>query len=148
MPAVDPKSPITILGGAAVALLVLMFLPWYGVDIGGELGAAARLADVDTTATAWQAFSYTDLLLFVAAAAGIAAFALNGQGNPQAENAIKAAAGLGALCTVLVIYRIVNQPGPNDFIQVKYGAFLGLIAVAGVTFGAWKTMTDGPNSSV
>jgi hypothetical protein len=139
MPAVDPKSPLTILGASGVALLIFMLLPWYGVDLGKFAGAAA-VAGVDTTASAWTVFSYTDILLFLTGVAAIASFVLTSQRHEQAPNAIKAAAGLGALCTFLVIYRIINQPGPNDFISVKIGAFLGLIAVAGVTYGAVKSM--------
>lgn len=140
MPAVDPRSPLTILGASGVLLFITLLLPWYGIDLGGELGAAAKLADVDTTASAWQAFDVTDILLFLTSAAAIASFVLVGQRHEQAPNAIKAAAGLGALCTLLVLYRIVNQPGPNDLVSVKFGAFLGLIAVAGVAYGAYRAM--------
>jgi hypothetical protein len=142
MPAVDTRSPLTILGAAGVVLFITLLLPWYGVDLGGELGAAAKLADVDTTASAWQAFAYTDILLFLASVAAIASFVLARQGHEQTQNAIKAAAGLGALCTLIVLYRIINQPGPNDFISVKFGAFLGLIAVAALTYGAVKSMDE------
>ena len=45
-------------------------------------------------------------------------------------------AALGALMTLLVLWRIINQPGPNDFINVEYGAYLGLILVAALTYGA------------
>ncbi len=142
MPAIDPRSPLTILGASGVALFLFLLLPWYGVDL-GDLGGAAALAGVDSTASAWQAFSYTDILLFLTAAAAIATFVLTGQNHEQAANAAKAAAGLGAFCTLLVLYRIVNQPGPNDFISVKFGAFLGLIACAGVAYGAFQTMDSG-----
>jgi hypothetical protein len=142
MPAIDPRSPLTILGASGVALFLFLLLPWYGVDLGGELGAAAALADVDTTASAWTAFSYTDVLLFVTAATAIATFVLTGQRHAQAGNVARAAAGLGVFCTLLVAYRIVNQPGPNDFISVKFGAFLGLIACAGVAYSAFQTMNS------
>ena len=143
MPAVDPKSPLTILAGSSVALFIFMLLPWYGVDL-GSLAGAAKIAGVDTTASAWQAFAYTDLLMFLALASGMAAFVLTGQNNAQAPNALKAAAGLGSLCTLLVAYRIVNPPGPNDFITVKFGAFLGLVAVAGIAYGGVKSVLDSP----
>lgn len=140
MPAVDPKSPLTWMGAGGAALFVCMLLPWYGIDLGG-LNIA-----VDTTANAWKAFDYTDILLFLASVAGVAGFFAVGQNTVQAENAIRAASGLGALCTLLVVYRIVNQPGPNDLIKVKVGAFLGLIAVAVMTVGAVRTMLAGPGA--
>jgi len=140
MPAVDPRSPLTILGASGVALLLFMLLPWYGVDL-GDLGGAAALAGVDTTANSWQAFSYTDILLFLAGVTAIATFVLSSQHHEQAGNVAKAAAGLGVLCALLVLYRIINQPGPNDFITVKVGAFLGLIACAGIAYGALQSMS-------
>ena len=30
-----------------------------------------------------------------------------------------------------MLYRILNQPGPNEFIEVKSGAFLGFLLRAG-----------------
>lgn len=137
MPAIDPKSPLTIMGGSAIALLVIMFLPWYGASAGG----------FSVSATAWEVFSYTDLLLFLAAAGAIAAFVLTSQGHVQAGTVVQVVTGLAAFMTLIVLYRIVNQPGPNSFVSVKIGAFLGLIAIAGVAFGAFKTMTDGPSGS-
>ncbi|MCW3041605.1 MAG: hypothetical protein JWM31_3510 [Solirubrobacterales bacterium] len=142
MPAVDPKSPLTILGASGVALLVFMLLPWYGLDL-GDLAGAASIAGVDTTASAWTAFSYTDLLLFLTGVGAIAAFVLSSQHNPLAAQVIKGVTGLAALMTLIVLYRIVNQPGPNDFITVKFGAFFGLVAVAGVAYGAFRSMTAG-----
>ncbi len=142
MPAVDPRSPLTILGASGLLLFIFMLFPWYGIDFGGELGAAAKLANVDTTASAWTAFSYTDILLFLTSVAAVAAFVLSGQRHEHAATAIKAAAGLGAFCTLLVLYRIINQPGPNDLVNVKLGAFLGLIAVAGVAYGAFRAMNE------
>ena len=44
---------------------------------------------------------------------------------------------LGALATLLVLYRILNQPGPNDFIEVKLGAFLGFLAVLAIAVGGF-----------
>ena len=49
---------------------------------------------------------------------------------------------LGALATLLVFYRILNQPGPNEFVEVKLGAFLGFLAVLAVAVGGWRSMRD------
>jgi len=127
-----------IAGAAAVVLLIDLFLAWYGASIGGNLGATAKSLGVDTsvTASAWEAFSWTDLLLFLTVVAALAWVGLTIMGNENAGQARMAAAGLAAFATLIVLYRIVNQPGPNDIIDVKYGAFLGLIAVGAIAFGA------------
>jgi outer membrane biosynthesis protein TonB len=45
-------------------------------------------------------------------------------------------AALGALTTLIVLWRIINQPGPNDFINVEYGAYIGLLLLIALTYGA------------
>ena len=49
---------------------------------------------------------------------------------------------LGALATLLVFYRILNQPGPNEFFEVKLGAFLGFLSVLAVAVGGYLSMRD------
>ena len=49
---------------------------------------------------------------------------------------------LGAFATLLVLYRILNQPGPNDFIEVKFGAFLGFLSVLAIAAGGYRSMRD------
>ena len=41
-----------------------------------------------------------------------------------------------------MLYRILNQPGPNEAIGVSTGAWVGLVACAGVFFGAWLSLSD------
>jgi hypothetical protein len=48
-----------------------------------------------------------------------------------------------AMLTLLAVaYRLVDQPGPNEFITVRLGAWLGFAAVAAVLAGAWWSMAD------
>jgi hypothetical protein len=50
-------------------------------------------------------------------------------------------AGLGALALLLIAYRLVNPPGSGD-VDREIGAWLGLVAAAGVTFGAYLGMQE------
>jgi hypothetical protein len=117
---------------AAAALLVITFLDWYGTR-GREAGL-----------NAWQAFSLLDLLLGLVIVCGLALTLLNiagrGPAVPVALGVITSTLGLAA--TLLVLYRILNQPGPNDVIEVRAGAWLGLGAVAALFGGAWWSMSD------
>ena len=93
-----------------------MFLGWYSVS--------AR----DDSLTAWGAFSVVDVLLALVALLGIA-LALSqviGRGPtlPVALGVITTTLALAG--TLLLLYRILNQPGPNDLISVEAGAYLGL----------------------
>ena len=56
---------------------------------------------------------------------------------PVAASAITA--GIGALATLLVLYRIVDPPGDADR---EFGVFLGLLASAGITIGGWLSMQE------
>ncbi len=59
---------------------------------------------------------------------------------PIAFNVIVTA--FGALVTLIVLYRILNQPGPNDFITVEFGAYLGFLLCVGITAGGFLAMRD------
>ena len=121
-----------ICGAAALVLLVATFLDWYA-----PRGRAEGLS-------AWSAFTIVDLLLAVVVALGLAVLVLQLAGRgPALPVAIEVVTITLALATtLLVLYRILNQPGPNDAIEVSAGAWLGLVAVAAVTFGAWRSLGD------
>jgi hypothetical protein len=116
-----------IAGLGGVALLVVMFLDWYAA--GGS---------------AWQAFSVSDLILALTAVSGIGLAVLTASRRspalPVAASVITST--LGALATLLVFYRILNQPGPNEFVEVKLGAFLGFLAVLAVAAGGYLAIRD------
>jgi hypothetical protein len=130
-----------IAGASGLALLIIMFLSWWGAP--GDLGDLADLAgvDVDTSANAWQLASILDILWFLAAVSGIALAAMavqSAQVNmPVAMSAITA--GLGGLATLTILYRLIDTPYDADR---KYGVFLGLIAAAGIAYGGWTAMQE------
>jgi hypothetical protein len=135
-----------VAGVSGLALLIIMFLPWFGVDFGGgealeDLGVSVSVPEVSEEFNAWESFDFIDLVLFVTAVVAIglaAATAMSETVNlPVATSAITA--GLGILSTVLVIYRILDPVGEADR---EYGIFLGLIAAAGVAVGGWMSMQE------
>ena len=130
-----------IAGISGVLLLIIMFLfDWFTIDVGGGV------FDVSTGGNAWESFGFIDLVLFLAAASGIAlagvAAAASKPDMPVALSAITA--GLGILGVVLVLFRIISPPdfGVGDLVDVGrgIGVFLGLVAVAGVAYGGWAAM--------
>jgi hypothetical protein len=127
-----------IAGAAAVLLFIDMFLHWYSANVSDSISRLAARAGVSTSVSAWEAFSYTDLLLLVTILVALAMVGMRAMGT-SANLPVSlplVAAVLGALMTLLVLYRILNQPGPNDFINVEYGAFIGLILIAALTYGS------------
>lgn len=123
-------------GGGGVALLVVMFLDWYSV--GGVDGVRSQ------GITAWQSFGVLDVILALLALLAIAlalfAAAQRSPALPAATAVFTSAAG--GLVLLLVLYRILNQPGPNDFVEVSYGAFLGFLCVAVIAAGGWDAMSE------
>ncbi|MDX6659411.1 MAG: hypothetical protein QOJ55_233, partial [Solirubrobacteraceae bacterium] len=59
---------------------------------------------------------------------------------PISMNAIVTA--FGGLMTLIVLYRLINQPGPNDFVTVKFWGYVGLLLTAGIAVGAFLAMRD------
>jgi len=131
-----------VAGVGGVVLLVVMFLDWYSA--GGSATFQGQDIDISLGFNAWQAFSITDLILALTALSGIALAVLTASRRspalPVALSVITTT--LGALATLLVFYRILNQPGPNDFVEVKFGAFLGFLAVLAVAAGGYLSMRD------
>jgi hypothetical protein len=112
-----------------VGLLVFSFLPWYSA--GGE------------NVTAWQAFSLIDIVIAVAAffaiLVGVVVLGRISVSYPIAGSAI--ATGFGALALVLIAYRLIDPPGGGD-VDREIGAWLGLIAAAGIVWCGWLGMQE------
>ena len=118
-----------------------------------DLGLAPN---VDTTANAWQSFSFIDIILFitviVAVAFGVAAAMARDVALPVAASAITA--GLGILSTILIVYRLIDTPGAGGRSTcrastasssassrrsaIAYGGWVGM-QEEGTSFGARST---------
>jgi hypothetical protein len=115
---------------AGIGIIVSLGLDWYGVR-GRETGISG-----------FAAFGVIDVLLVLVAATGISlAFLQAAQDRP----ALPVAAGVftvtaGILGILLVLYRIANEPGPDEFLDVRAPAYLGLLATAALTAGGWLSL--------
>ena len=110
-----------------LGLLVSGFLPWYsagGVD-----------------ATAWQAFSVTDIVLAAAAAVAlsVAVCVLFGISVSYPVAGSSVATGFGFVAAVLIVIRIINPPGAGSP-SVEFGAWLGLVSAIAITIGGYLGM--------
>ena len=114
---------------AAIAgglLFIDLWMHWYSAK------------GVDVSVSAWQAFSYTDILLAITALVAMGAAAATASGTALPVRLTPIIAPLAGVMTLLVLYRIVNQPGPNNVINVEWGAYLGFILVAVVAYGGMR----------
>jgi len=110
-----------------LGLLVSSFLPWY--SSGGE------------NATAWQAFSVTDIVLAAAAVVGmsVAICVLFGISVSYPVAGSSVAAGFGAAAVILIVIRLINPPGGGD-VGVEFGAWLGLVSAIAIAIGSYMGM--------
>jgi hypothetical protein len=129
-----------IAAGSAIVLFIVMFFSWFGAPEVAEevLGAAG----VDTpSANAWESFDFIDLILLLTIIVAVGAAALKASGNaltlPVPASTVTAL--LGALSTLLVLYRIIDPPADASR---KFGVFLGLIFAAAIAYGGWRAMEE------
>ena len=133
-----------IAGASALALLVFMFLAWYGAD-------PKRAGDAPVTGkaeqTAWEAFAVLDIVLALAAAMAIALVVVTAtQRTPAIPIAFVSLTALIALvATVWLAIRVAAPPGPegtNLETTREPALWLGLLASLGITAGAFAGMRD------
>jgi hypothetical protein len=129
-----------VAGVSAVLLFVVMFFHWYGIK-GVVFGRTVELGG----ASAWQVYSYTDLLLLILIILALGMVLLSASQRstalPISMNVV--VTGFGGIMTLIVLYRVViNQPGPNDLITVKFWGYVGLLLTAGVAAGAFMAMRE------
>jgi hypothetical protein len=117
-----------IAAASGAALLVSLFLPWYGT--GGE------------SSTAWQSFAVLDVVLALLSAAGVAlAFVTAAQRAPAVPIALSAFVTIGGIVGVLIVLlRVANLPGAAD--GREWGLWLALVAAAGLLAGGGVAMRD------
>jgi hypothetical protein len=172
----------TIAAVAAIVLLIVMFLGWFQLEgitasagdlpegvpdtfeLGGEeLEALAEEEGEDTSASAWQSFSFIDIVLLIAivAALGVAIAKATGAGGPPSSTLGMVVAALGALGAVLVLFRLISPPdlieafggGVTEDVDVETDvgreiwSFVGLIAAAGIAYGGFRLMQEAPQAA-
>ena len=133
-----------VAGVSAVLLFIVMFFHWYGVKINTS-AFGIKVTGVESPGfSAWKVYSYTDLLLLllIILALGMVFLSATQRSTalPISLNVI--VAGFGGIMTLIVLYRLINQPGPNDLVTVKFWAYVGLLLTAGVAVGAFLAMRE------
>jgi hypothetical protein len=143
------RLPERLEAGGAIALFVfLFFLHWYGGGITG-LFPGSHISGGTVEATGWEAFTssrwiWLGTIVFAlgGALAGAVAYRLDGRVQIGAV-----VLGLGALSSVLIVYRILYHPGANASghgihitYGVKFGIWLGLLAALTITLGGYMQL--------
>jgi hypothetical protein len=132
--------------GGIVLLITLFFLDWYAVDVNigtpfGDIGGGAEFG-------AWDGQGFTgtiaNLVILAAAIAAVGLAVITATSRtvalPVAASALTAGLGIGAV--VMVVLRMLFQPGENEFIELRFGIWLALISAAMIAYGGWDAMRE------
>jgi hypothetical protein len=136
-----------IAGASAVLLFIFMFFDWFTAEVSGGNG----LFTASVGGNAWEAFSWIDLLMLLTVVVTLAVVVIRlSDAIVEPPFSINAAVAiLGGLCVLLILYRIIDPPGSGEEfegvsidISASVGAFLGLLAAAGITYGGYRAMQE------
>ena len=141
-----------ITGGGAVAFFVfLFFFNWYGGSYKGTVPVAGGSFGASVSSTGWDTFTNSRWIWLLTIVVAIGAIVLVAA-QRKLELPVRLSvlvAGLGALSTLLILYRIVHHPsggasfaGASFSYGIKIGIWLGLIAAGALTYGGYLTMSE------
>lgn len=140
-----------IVGGGAIALFIfLFFFKWYGYS-----SNAPSIAGVNVSSSysidGWHAFQNSRWIWIITIIVALGAVAI-ASGALELKSPVQLGvlvAGLGALSTLRILYRIVHHPTASASfgsfhasVGIKIGIWLGLIAAAAITYGGYLAMQD------
>jgi hypothetical protein len=140
-----------IIGIGAIALFIfLFFFKWYGYS-----GNAPSISGVNISSSysinGWHTFTVSRWIWLITIIVALAAVAISA-GVLELKSPVQRGvlvAGLGALSTLTILYRIIHHPTANASfgsfhasVGIKIGIWLGLIAAAALTYGGYLAMRD------
>jgi hypothetical protein len=120
-----------IAGGGGLVSLINIFLPWYGVDFGFGASVTANAFDAGFFAWAGALLAVAGGVLVVLKALGVF------EAKVGALTTEQFAMVLAAVGTLFILLKLLFD---NDF--TKYGLYLGFIAAAATTVGAFLSAKD------
>jgi uncharacterized membrane protein len=112
--------------GGGAALIVSLLLPWY---------------DAPTEPlTGFEALTVIDVLLVLVALLALALGVLQATHDTPAKpvGAAVLTVVIGALGVLLVVFRLIDAPA--DGLEVRGGAWLGLVAAVAIPVGGWRSL--------
>jgi hypothetical protein len=130
-----------IVGASAVVLLAsMLLLNWYGLT--GVFAPTAAKLGVSTSITGWDALTNLRWLLVLTVACGLALVYFQATRRaPAVPVSLSVIVTVLAILTALaLIYRVlINEPGPDNLIEQKVGAFVGLISALTLVYGGYES---------
>jgi hypothetical protein len=135
--------------GAALVLILALFLPWYQLTAVGT-GRHGHLQALSRTASGWGVFSGIEALLLLLGGGVLALLFRTAEGRlrlPGGDGWLLLFAG--AVASVLVVIRIFDKPGsgtPGRYATtsgIDWGILVALAAALLLTYAAWRIRRPG-----
>jgi hypothetical protein len=122
---------------AALALLVTMFFPWYGLQSLNRKSGAIY----SHTINAFGDVSFVEAAIFLVAAGVIALLLARAEDRdfhmPGGDGTIVMVAGGWA--ALLIFYRVFDRPAGNGYpVGIEWGFFLAFVAAGVLTYSGWR----------
>jgi hypothetical protein len=131
----------------AAALAVVLFLDWFEERLPARVTeTAGRFVREGPGASGWSSLGWLMVALLFVVIALAAWLVVATASDAPVSQPVMAAVLLSALAplalVVLAIRVTIAQPGADDVMAVRPGAYLGLAALALVVAGAWRAIGD------
>jgi hypothetical protein len=136
--------------GAVLFFIFLFFFKWYGFSSNAPTIAGVNVSGAYSF-NGWHTFTNSRWIWLITIVVALAAVAVS-MGMMKLNSPVQPGvlvAGLGALSSLLIVYRILDHPhasasfgGVHTSVGIKIGIWLGLIAAAMVTYGGYLGMQD------
>jgi hypothetical protein len=141
------RGELIAAAGGLLLLIALFFLDWYSAGTSVTLPLGTTVS-VSGDFGAWDGEGFfgfiANLVILAAAVSAVGLAVLTATSRtialPVAASAITATLGIAAV--VMVLLRMLFQPGPNELISLKFGILLALIAAVIVAYGGWISMRE------
>jgi hypothetical protein len=135
-----------VAGGGIAFFVFLFFFHWYGVS--SNVGTITGL-NVNVSRSGWDTFTNSRWIWILTIIVALGSVVLVA-GQRKLELPVQPGvivAGLGALSSVFILYRIVHHPTASASfgsfhasVGIKLGIWLGLIAALAITYGGYLQM--------
>jgi hypothetical protein len=122
---------------AALALLVTMFLPWYGLQSLDRKTGVINSHDI----SAFGDVSFVEAAIFLVAVGVSAIVFARGEGRafhlPGGDGLIVMIGGCWA--ALLIFYRVFSRPSGGGYpVGIEWGFFLAFVAAGGLALAGWR----------
>ena len=130
------------MAASAIVLLASMFvLDWYGLN--STLSPTAARLGVTTSVNGWDGLTNLRWLVLIVIGCSLALVYVQATRRaPAVPASLSVLVTVPAFLLVLaLIYRVlINEPGPDGYVDQKAGAFVGLISSIVLLYGGYQSM--------